>query len=229
MAQVDWFVDCLADLSHGGAIASMVSSGDIDAVPIHMFSISYIWPRSEDGSFIHPVYVILQKPGGLMDVYCITSILETLEKWYEDRLVGMKVAMGLCLGGNDFLPKFHGYTHDRILSLLMGNEIYRQHLFELNVANRSGSVSVPMLCNLLKHLYCPAAFEASKLTYDEIRQYRIMVPQKTHAKARPTSFWNPQSWLPLVEAIEKLSRLVECQLEYLFTAGFHEADTPDFL
>ena len=44
MAQVDWLVECVDDLSEGDAVLSVVSSGDIDAVVIHLFVLSYMWP-----------------------------------------------------------------------------------------------------------------------------------------------------------------------------------------
>ena len=76
-----------------------------------MFTLSFTWPRDESGKFITPVFVILQKPGQKIDIYNITSLLEMLEEGLNERYVGAKIAAGLCIGGNDFVPKFHGNSH----------------------------------------------------------------------------------------------------------------------
>ena len=82
LAQVDW-----------------LSSGDIDAVLIHLFSLSFLLQRDEQNNFINPIYIILQKPSGKNDVYNITTIIRTLEKQYQDRYIAIKMALGLCVGG----------------------------------------------------------------------------------------------------------------------------------
>jgi hypothetical protein len=71
-----------------------VSSGDIDAILLHLFAISHQWPRNEGGFF--------KKPNHLYDIYNITTILELLEHKTSDKYIGIKVAVGLSLGGNDF-------------------------------------------------------------------------------------------------------------------------------
>ena len=107
MAQVDWLIRCLPDLKKSSSMASFVTSGDIDAVYIHMFMIALWWPRDlTTRKFVHQVLVILQKPKHLLDVYNITDIVEFLESVHGgDESIGVKVSLGLCLGGNDFLPK----------------------------------------------------------------------------------------------------------------------------
>ena len=70
MAQVDWLYTMLEGFkTPGEGIASIVTSGDIDSVVIHLFSIAHTWPRKENGQFLHPVYVVLQKPMGFFDIY----------------------------------------------------------------------------------------------------------------------------------------------------------------
>jgi hypothetical protein len=76
---VDWLIQCAVSLSPGNACTSIVSSGDIDAVLLHLFAISHLWPRNEGGFFKYPVHVILKKPNHLYDIYNITTILELLE------------------------------------------------------------------------------------------------------------------------------------------------------
>ena len=53
---------------------------------------------------------------------CITDIVEFLEVKYRNKQVGLIVAMGLCLGWNDFLPEFHGQSHSKVLSAILENE-----------------------------------------------------------------------------------------------------------
>ena len=64
MAVVDWLIECQDNLIPGQAAVSIVSSGDIDAVYIHLHAISRLWNRDRTGEFLNPVFVVLQKPGG---------------------------------------------------------------------------------------------------------------------------------------------------------------------
>jgi hypothetical protein len=79
MSQVDWLIQCAASLSPGDACASIVSSGDIDAVLLHLFAISHLWPRNEGGFF--------KKPNHLYDIYNITTILELLDHKTSDKYI----------------------------------------------------------------------------------------------------------------------------------------------
>ena len=88
------------------ALLASCHMGDIDSITLYLFALSYLWKRKEDGTYRNPVYVILQKTDNVMDIYDITRILEVMEKSSGDLQIGIKVAIALCLGGNDFLPKF---------------------------------------------------------------------------------------------------------------------------
>jgi hypothetical protein len=79
MSQVDWLIQCAASLSPGDACASIVSSGYIDAVLLHLFAISHLWPRNEGGFF--------KKPNHLYDIYNITTILELLDHKTSDKYI----------------------------------------------------------------------------------------------------------------------------------------------
>jgi hypothetical protein len=50
-------IQCAVSLSPGNACTSIVSSGDIDAVLLHLFAISHQWPRNEGEFFKNPVHV----------------------------------------------------------------------------------------------------------------------------------------------------------------------------
>ncbi len=59
------------------------------------------------------------------------------------------------------------------------------------------------------------------LTYDEIRHLSVK-PLKGNTR-------EPQMWMPPESAVRQLALILECQLEYLLTAGFPGAPTPPFL
>jgi hypothetical protein len=48
LAQVDWLLSAHGKLQPGKTIASVLSSGEINAVPVHLFVVSLHWPRSKD-------------------------------------------------------------------------------------------------------------------------------------------------------------------------------------
>ncbi|WAR09221.1 hypothetical protein MAR_019179 [Mya arenaria] len=63
MVQIDWLMEYSSCLQQDESCASIVTSGDIDAVVLHMFAMAYRWPRLEEKSFKNDVFVIIQKPG----------------------------------------------------------------------------------------------------------------------------------------------------------------------
>lgn len=84
-----------------------------------MFAFAMKWPRYHSGSFCIPAYIITQKPNGIIDIYNITRILEVLEQGHGgDITIGVKTAVGLCMGGNDFIPKLKYINHSKVLTLL---------------------------------------------------------------------------------------------------------------
>lgn len=115
MAQLDWMAEAQTDLKPGEAALSVVTSGDIDYVVIHIYVVSKLWKRSANGKFSNPVFVLLQKQGK-KTLYNITSMIEVRESYYQDSCIGGKVALALCMGGNNFLPKLHNITHSKVLN-----------------------------------------------------------------------------------------------------------------
>ena len=113
LAQIDWLMEYLALLKPGESCLSIVSSGDVDAVIAHLFAVSHMWPRQTIGDFHHQVYVLFLKPSSA-DLYNITGMIQLFEKAYAHLNAGIKISIYLCLGGNDFLPK---YYHDRSQTL----------------------------------------------------------------------------------------------------------------
>ena len=89
-----------------------MTSVDIDSLVIHLFCLAFHWPRNADGNFENAVYVLLQKQKS--EIYNTTGILERLEMQFGRNCLP-NIAISLCIGGNDFLPKFHGYSHEKWL------------------------------------------------------------------------------------------------------------------
>lgn len=130
MAQVDWLLDVRSELSTSMSACSILTSGDIDALPIHLFALLENWPERE-GAYIHPVYVILQKPQKKMDIYNVTAIMTEIEKEFKnDNDIVKKISIVLCMGGNDFIPKFNSISHKKMLHLFVSTEHFRLHLFD---------------------------------------------------------------------------------------------------
>ena len=118
MSQVDWLIQEADKLKPGEAAASIVTSGDIDSVYIHLFALSLHWPRDAQDKFCNPVYIILQKPESKNDVYNATLMLELFEATFSDKMAGVKCAVALYIGGNDYIPKFHEKSHTAVVQKL---------------------------------------------------------------------------------------------------------------
>ena len=109
MSQVDWLIEEGAKLKPGEAAASIVTSGDIDSIYIHLFAISLHWPRDENDKFKNAVYIILQKPSLKQDVFNVTLMLELFESVFSDKTIGVKFAVALCIGGTILSQSFNTY------------------------------------------------------------------------------------------------------------------------
>ena len=93
-----------------------------------MFVVSKYWPRNSNGSFKNQVFVILQKPRSMIDIYNVTKMLEVFEQSFADQDIGMKLAVSICMAGNDFIPSCHEKSHDTILKHFVRDE-NRKNLF----------------------------------------------------------------------------------------------------
>ena len=107
-----------------------MSSADIDAVVLHIYAVSQVLSRDEEGRFLVNVFVALKK-GELLDVYDITGIVAKVESAFDDREIGAKIAMILCMAGNDFLPKFQNISHLDMLSLFLRTLTFRSNMISL--------------------------------------------------------------------------------------------------
>ena len=228
LAQTDWLPFIFPELDEDDAVLGYVTSGDIDALPIHILAVAEYWPRLPNKTFKNDVFLLLKKPKKDMkpDLYCITKIVETLEIENTNPDIGVIVAFILCIGGNDYIPKFHGISHLQWMKAIVENKTYCDNLFlimrhEHTHAIESISVNEEVYVRILKDLYCPKKLQSGNLTYEEVRQMSIKLPGK--------EMKIPQQWLPPLSAIQKILCLIQSQLDYLLTVCKPEADLPDFI
>ncbi|VDI23771.1 Hypothetical predicted protein [Mytilus galloprovincialis] len=199
MAQVDWYLEVQKLIREGESVISIVTSGDIDSVVIHMFALSQYWPRNEDDSFKTPVYILLQK--AKPDLYNITEVISRLEKRFGK--FTKNIALSLAMGGNDFIPKFHLISHEKWITTILENSHYLQNIAkyendETTSLITSASIETDIYLDIVKTLYCPANINPTSLDATRV-------------------------------CSKKMAKLVECQLQYLATVWKHDANLPNFL
>lgn len=119
MSEADWLKDVQLQLHDRECVINYVTSADIDTISIQIFAVSLYWPRNPDGTFKFPVYVWLQKQKP--EIYNITGILTTLEREFPNKYIGAILAIVLSMGGNDYLPNFHGISHEKLLNNVFQN------------------------------------------------------------------------------------------------------------
>ena len=88
---------------------------------IHLDVVSRLWTKNEANEYQYPVYAILQKQAGKVDVYNITAFLYLFEEHYNDPAIWSKLAFTLCLGGNDFVPKLYSVSHETVCKIFFEN------------------------------------------------------------------------------------------------------------
>ena len=229
MAQADWLLESLTNLKPGEGVACIVSSGDIDSIVINLFVISRQWPRNADRTFQHSVFVILQKPSAV-DVYNMTAIIETLESAHPTDLhIAEKVSLILCVGGNDFVPKLHGLNHKTIMHLFLTNDIFKEGLFQFE-DNHVG-LDAGIYVQLVKSLYLRKKY-SKDMPFETARKLSMMsLPNKRSMSVLGSlgQTKDPKNWLPPHSALIAMSQLITLQIQYLLTAGHHNAPMPDFL
>ena len=187
-----------------------------------MFAISLFWPRNDDNTFKHSVYLWLSKKKP--DLYNITDIILLLEKFFEFKYVGAVIAICLCIGGNDFLPNFHSVSHDYVLTTVTTDRNMLSNLVNFNYTASGDVTSIveEVYLKMIKKLYCPKNLNDALLSMEDVRQMSVKLPNKN-------VFKHPQSWMPPESALRKLCRLTQCQIDYLMTSYNHSAELPDFL
>ena len=227
MSQVDWLIQEADKLKPGEAAVSIVTSGDIDSVYIHLFALSLHWPRDAQDKFCNPVYIILQKPESKNDVYNATLMLELFEAAFSDKMVGVKLAVALCIGGNDYIPKLHEKSHTAVVQMLL-TQRYRLTLFS-SLSRNNIVLDVDKFVSAVKELYCTGKMkqDASRITYETVRATTLGKKSAKCTTGHVTR--DPKLWLPPESVIRRLGELIQLQVDYLLTVGSHESLQPEFL
>lgn len=223
LSQADWLISSYTSLNSGECAVSVVTSGDIDAIPMHLFAVSLFLQRNEKGTFDHKVFVMLQKPYGPCDIYCITDIVILVEKTYGLHSC-VKTAFAMCMGGNDFIPKFQGMSHQKNLNICFDGYLNELFTFKFNSLNElmGANVNKDSYIDFVKALFCPKPIDSTKLKFEEIRQLSIKDPKHSEFK-------NPVKWIPPKSVLLQFASLIDCQIDYLFTLRDHAASLPDFI
>ena len=228
MAQVDWIINSSNEINDGDVVLSYVTSGDIDVIYIHLYAISKHWKRKENGSFCNEVFVVLSKPENKLDIYNITAMIELVEKHYKDSSIGMKMALILCMGGNDFLPKIQMQSHAKVMSQYISGRypsllLYICDHLILNIDSFVEFVKELFVTNRMRK-------EHSNISYNDIRAITIGKRELSAIQFPGSRVTNdPQRWLPPETAVCRLAQLVELQIKYLGSVGRHDATLPNFL
>ena len=56
-------------------------------------------------------------------------MITLFESQFLDMNIGVKVALGLCLGGNDYVPKIYMKSHEVVLTHIISSPVLRNNLF----------------------------------------------------------------------------------------------------
>ena len=216
MAQFDWVATAISTLEPGQSVLSIVTSGDVDAVIIHLFSLAKHIHESQMKSLEKNVYVVLEKAAqGSFDIYNMREIIETIERRHG---VGssMLIATVLMMGGNDFVPKMHGVTHSAFLDTVLREELLDKIVV---ISHENSKIDEDTFLNLIKTIYCPKSFPANLLSIQEVRQISVKNPAMK-------DFNPPQKWMPPLDALKEVLCIMQWNLMYLLTAGDHSAVLP---
>ena len=151
-------------------------------------------------------------------------MLSLVEHSYGGNSIGTSLSLGLCIGGNEFIPKLYLISHEKILRLLLSTPSFLLNLFETD--NGKITLNLDCLVEFYKILYCPKKHVKQITAYDDIRALTIGRREDKASKGGYTTK-DPRKWLPPETAINRLGELV--QIDYLQNAGIHEAVNPNFL
>ena len=148
--------------------------------------------------------------------------------YYQDSTVGMKMALILCMGGNDFIPKINMMSHSKVMTQYMSGRYptllqFKSDRLVLNTESFVEFVKNLFYSNRMKR-------QNQNMTFNEVRADTIGKREQTDLQFPGTQLTkDPQRWLPPETAVRRLAQLLELQIEYLDTVGNHGATLPDFL
>jgi hypothetical protein len=148
-------------------------------------------------------------------------MMEIIEcRFHTEEDIMRKVAIVLCMGGNDFIPKYYNISHKKMLSLFLSNEHFRTNLLQ-----KTGhfNVNKNVYKDFIKALFTPKSVDFHSTTYEATRRQTI------YSKGKRDSLKNAKLWLPPESALERIADLIDLQIKYLETAGHSMAKLPNFL
>ena len=85
----------------------------------------------------------------------------------------------------------------------------------------SATVNTSVFVEYIKHVYCQSTNDPQKLSFEALRQSTIKMPGQSRFKP-------PNHCLPPKHTLHQLALLLECQVEYLFTAWHPDTKVPNF-
>ena len=146
--------------------------------------------------------------------------------------MALKMAIYLCIGGNDFIPKFYQITHKNFVERILMSENVRSGpgsgLIQITMGDEQDcrrcriQINKELYKELIKEIYCPKYLYPSQFSFDEVRQMSVQLPQKSGSN----EYRDARNWVPPASAIEKMCELLQCYVNML-TAGTTNAAAPD--
>ncbi|CAC5403428.1 unnamed protein product [Mytilus coruscus] len=85
----------------------------------------------------------------------------------------------------------------------------------------SAALNEEVYFEIVKRLYATASIKSEQLSFEAIRQMSIKPPGKQQK--------HPKFWIPPKSELIKITKLINCQIKYLFTVWTHDAVLPNFL
>ncbi len=108
-----------------------------------------------------------------------TSIIRILELGKNGDIgTAVKVAVGLCMGGNDFIPKLQYVSHTYVLQLFMDSTHFRQNLLRINYPEMT--INDDVYLQFVKELYCSKLKLDKHQSFNTIRNHTILKKEQLH-------------------------------------------------
>ena len=131
-----------------------------------------------------------------------------------------------------YIPKIQNISHACVLDQLLSSERYMNYLLDFNNQGISPSININLYKEFVKELYCTKRkCDGTKLTFKEVRKM-TMLKQRSTTSTMPgitNKLSHPDRWMPPESALERMAQLLNLQLQYMVTAGQHDAPRPDFI
>ena len=117
-------------------------------------------------------------------------------------------------------------THVTVLNEFLDSKDAFDNLFELSFSDsgvcRSINVNKDKYVDFIKLMYTSDQYRSKNLSFDEVRKLSVL-NEKTQ-KQKPA-----RNWLPPRSVLVKCATLLQCNVDYMLTAGYHSAESPQFL